>query len=222
MTIRYLLALATLAVVFQIPCHGQEPQASLAGRWQYLQPPDTEGEVLDLFTTSNHWRGIMNGLERAGEHGLFYYVVEIEKLVVLPDGNISFEIGERQFFAQRPALSHLGGNGDSGFARLHLRFSGRIVGGDLVLYCSDEDGSCPDSTLRFKKLSTLPDPGPAFQRGAPKSGYQKGVPALETGPETVCRSNADCWCRQFTGAQFLEGKANSLCRNNCCVRCLYD
>lgn len=222
MTIRYLLALATLAVVFQSPCHGQDLQASLAGRWQYLQPPDTEGEVLDLFATSNHWRGIMNGLERAGEHGLFYYVVEIEKLVVAADGHISFEIGERQFFAKRPALSHLGGSGDSGLARLPMRFSGRMVGGDLVLSCNDEDGSCPDSTLRFKKLSTLPEPGPAFQRGAPKSGYQTGAPALETGPATVCRSSADCWCRQFTGAQFLEGKAASLCSNHRCARCIYD
>ena len=42
----------------------------LAGRWQYLQPPDKEGEVLELFVSSGRWRGIMNGLERAGEHGL--------------------------------------------------------------------------------------------------------------------------------------------------------
>ena len=155
---RYILAVAALTAIFQLPCSSQELPPPLAGRWQYLQPPDTEGEVLDLVASSEHWRGIMNGLERAGEHGLFYYVVKIEKLVVTPDGSISFEIGERELFTKRPALSHLGGNGDGGYARAHMRFSGRIVGEDIVLQCNDEDGSCPALTLRFKRLTTPLEP----------------------------------------------------------------
>lgn len=157
--IRHILVVAALTAIFQLPCSSQELPTSLAGRWQYLQPPDTEGEVLDLVASSEHWRGIMNGLERAGEHGLFYYVVEVEKLTVAPDGSIGFEIGERSFFTKRPALSRLGGNGDGGFARSRLRFSGRTVGEDIVLQCADEDGSCPDSTLRFKRLTTPLVPG---------------------------------------------------------------
>lgn len=161
MTIRHILAIGALIAIYQLPCGSQELPPSLSGRWQYLQPPDTEGEVLDLVASSRQWRGVMNGLERAGEHGLFYYVVEVEKLFVAPDGSISFEIGERQFFRKRPNLSHLQGSGDGGLARSRMRYSGRIAGGDLVLQCADDDGSCPDSTLRFKRLAMPPVPGQA-------------------------------------------------------------
>ena len=65
------LALTTLVVAMNGGPAESDPTAPLAGRWQYLQPPDTEGEVLDLSVASGQWRGIMNGLERAGEHGLF-------------------------------------------------------------------------------------------------------------------------------------------------------
>ena len=168
MTSRSILAVAAFLAIFQSPCSSQELPPSLSGRWQYLQSPDTKGEVLDLVVASDHWRGIMNGLERAGEHGLFYYVVEIEKLAVAPDGSINFEIGERDFFTKRPPLSQLGGKADGGFARPHMRFSGRIVDGDLVLQCNDEYGSCPDSTLRFKRLASPFKPNPAFKRDALK------------------------------------------------------
>jgi hypothetical protein len=167
MTFRHILAIGVLAALYQLPCGAQVLPPPLEGRWQYLQPPDTEGEVLYLVASSGQWRGVMNGLERAGEHGLFYYVVEVEKLSVAPDGSLSFEIGERSFFTKRPALSQLGWNGDGGFARGRMRFSGRIVGEDIVLQCADDDGSCPDSTLRFRRLATPPLPGqpPARTRG---------------------------------------------------------
>lgn len=128
------------------------PEPGLAGRWQYLQPPDREGEVLDLSYRAGRWHGVMNGLERAGEHGLFYYVVAVGNLAVESNGAIRFEIGERSFHHKRPALSHLSGQGNGGFARSRMRFAGRLEGGDLVLRCEDDDGSCPDSILRFKKI----------------------------------------------------------------------
>jgi hypothetical protein len=105
----------------------------------------------------------MNGLERTGDHGLFYYVVEIEQLVVRPGGTVRFEIGERALFKQRPVLSRLGGVGDGGFVRSRMLFSGGIEGGDLVLRCEDNDGSCPAFTLAFRLqdklvgLLTLPE-----------------------------------------------------------------
>lgn len=171
MTSRSILAAAALMIIFQLPCNSEELPPPLAGRWQYLQPPDTEGEVLDLAVESGRWRGIMNGLERAGEHGLFYYAVELEKLTVTPDGSINFEIGEREFFTKRPPISHLGGKADGGFARSPMRFSGRIMGGYLELQCKDEDGSCPDSSLRFEKLSSQHKPSPPSQRGVPKRAH---------------------------------------------------
>jgi hypothetical protein len=128
-------------------------EPTLAGRWQYLQPPDEEGEVLDLFVTAAGWRGIMSGLERAGEHGLFYYVVEVENLAVEPNGRIGFEIGERSFSTERPALSRLGSEGDRGFARSRMRFAGRLEGRDMILRCDDHDGSCPAGIMRFNRLT---------------------------------------------------------------------
>lgn len=153
MTSRHFLAGAALMVIFQLPCSSQELEPALAGRWQYLQTPGTQGEVLDLTFADDRWRGIMNGLERAGEHGLFYYVVELQNLSVTRDGNIHFEVGEREFFNKRPRLSHPGGKGDGGIARSQMRFFGRIADDELVLQCSDEDGSCPDSSLRFKRVT---------------------------------------------------------------------
>ena len=147
------LALATLAVAMNVAAAESDRTVSLAGRWQYLQPPDTEGEVLDLSEASGHWRGIMNGLERAGEHGLFYYVVEVESLRVEQDGSVGFVVGERSLFSRRPALSMLAGKGDAGNDTNRMRFAGRIEAGDLVLRCADPWGSCPDSTLRFKRIS---------------------------------------------------------------------
>lgn len=146
-----------LALVAALGClgaaAGREPAWGLAGRWQYLQPPDKEGEVLDLTVSAGRLRGIMNGLERAGEHGLFYYVAEVMNPAIAPDGSITFEVGERTFFNARPALSILGGNGDRGGTREIMRFEGKLEREDLVLRCTDKGGSCPDSILRFKRIS---------------------------------------------------------------------
>lgn len=46
----------------------------------------------------------------------------------------------------------------------------------------------------------------------------------ETGPETSCISNKDCWCREFTGAEFIPGhKVEGFCdiTKNRCQQCLY-
>lgn len=153
-----IFAIAALAALVNSAVVAEQAAAPLAGRWQYLQAPDHEGEVLDLFASSGSWRGIMNGLDRAGEHGLFYYVVEIENLTVEPNGDIRFGVGERLLFNKRPILSQLGGSGDAGIVRYRMRFTGRIEAGDLVLRCEDKYGSCPDSTLRFKRLGATLEP----------------------------------------------------------------
>jgi hypothetical protein len=147
-----LLALLFLSVA--TVAQAQTSDAALVGRWQYRQPPDTEGEVLDVYFSSGRYRAILNGLERAGEHGLFYYVVEPADLAVAADGSISFTVGARTFFSKRPPLSRLGGEGGSGASRERMRFQGRIAGADLVLKCEGPPGSCPDTILRFKRIST--------------------------------------------------------------------
>jgi hypothetical protein len=47
---------------------------------------------------------------------------------------------------------------------------------------------------------------------------------LETGPDTFCSSDADCWCRSFTGAEFEQGiTVQSFCSTmtNRCMQCVY-
>lgn len=136
----------------------QPPVLGVVGRWQYIQPPDSEGEVLDIALAGDRYTGIMNGLERAGEHGLFYYVVEVSNLVVTADGSVHFTVGPRSFFRQRPTLSVIGANGVGGRTRESMRFSGHLEGTDLVLKCEGPGASCPDSTLRFKKISSRSEP----------------------------------------------------------------
>lgn len=152
-----LLGIVTLVAVAHCASATTQAAPPLAGRWQYIQPPDAEGEVLDLLVSSGKWRGFLNGLERAGEHGVFYYVAELESVEVAPDGAIRFEVGERSLSSRRPALSAPGGAGDAGVVRDRMRFAGRLEGGDLVLRCVGPGGSCPDSTLRFKRISGIAD-----------------------------------------------------------------
>ena len=151
-------AITVLLAFITSTATAQQAVENLAGHWQYLQPPDQEGEILVLLRSSGRWRGIMNGLERTGDHGLYYYVVEVENLVVDPNGSIRFEVGYRSFFRSRPALSDRAREGDAGFARGRMRFAGRVEGRDLILRCEDEDRSCPDSTLRFMRLARKLEP----------------------------------------------------------------
>ncbi len=47
----------------------------------------------------------------------------------------------------------------------------------------------------------------------------------ETNEKTLCQSDDDCWCRSFTGAQFIPGeKVSSRCNveTNRCYPCYYE
>lgn len=59
------------------------------------------------------------------------------------------------------------------------------------------------------------------QTGTPVPGSDQ---TTETGPETVCKTNNDCWCRNFNGAKFNPGKAPSVCNTkiNRCQACFYE
>lgn len=143
--------LASLFLAGAAVAPAQASDAALVGRWQYVQPPDSEGEVLDISLSGGRYRAVMNGLERAGEHGLFYYVVEPADFTVAGDGSISFTVGERGLFGERPPLSRVVREGTRGVSRDRMRFRGRIERGDLVLQCEGAAGFCPDVLLRFKK-----------------------------------------------------------------------
>jgi hypothetical protein len=152
---RFLGAVAGAAFVAFVAAQPSVPE--LVGRWQYIQPPDAEGEVLDISFSGGAYRGIMNGLERAGEHGLFYYVAELTELSVAANGEIGFTVGARSFHRMRPPLSGTATVGSSGHTVDRMRFHGRIEGADLVLKCQPAD-VCPDSTLRFERMPDLQTP----------------------------------------------------------------
>lgn len=150
------IAGALASILLVSTAFAQSSAPDIVGRWQYLQPPDRQGEILDISLFNGRYKGIMNGLERAGEHGLFYYVVEVSDLSIAADGSIRFTVGPRSYYRQRPKLSVPAKARDSGGTRESMYFSGRLEGSELVLQCKDPGLSCPDSTLRFKRLSTKP------------------------------------------------------------------
>jgi len=125
-------------------------ESALSGRWQYVQPPDSEGEILSLARIQGQWSGVLNGLAREGEHGLFYYVVKVEDLAVSEEGRVSFTVGRRSLHNERPGISGIGVRGDAGFSGTPMLFSGRMEGGSLLFECTGED--CPDTTMRFEKM----------------------------------------------------------------------
>ncbi len=45
----------------------------------------------------------------------------------------------------------------------------------------------------------------------------------ETGSNTYCEANNECWCRKFDGAKFIEGKSPSICdeKKQRCQACHY-
>ena len=72
--------------------------------------------------------------------------------------------------------------------------------------------------------SALPAVLPQFNSKATTTGSVILNPVDETGPETICKTNDDCWCRNFDGAKFSPGKAPSICntQTNRCVACFYE
>jgi hypothetical protein len=93
------------------------------------------------------------------------------------------------------------------------------------------------ASVTLAATSTTPSGRIEFNDYSAKDGslvYQKVVkirfagydvqPIDETGPESICKSNADCWCRSFNGAKFYPGKVQSACNTKTyrCVVCRYE
>ena len=81
--------------------------------------------------------------------------------------------------------------------------------------CAELSDSCKITSARYSC-------GPACD--ASISFCTSSEPA-ETGEDTYCNSNEDCWCRSFTGAQFIPGeKVPHRCNieTNRCLPCYYE
>ena len=96
-----LAALAVCAPAAPAPCDRR-----FLGTWEYRQAAgagfDAEGERLEFGCTDGSLRGLYFGLERAEEHGLFYTLVEMMDLRVTSDSGLSFLVGARDLYSERP------------------------------------------------------------------------------------------------------------------------
>jgi hypothetical protein len=121
------------------------------GTWEYRQAAgagfDAEGERLELSCEGGSLRGLYYGLERAGEHGLFYTLVEMKDLRVTRDSALSFLVGERELFSDQTRVTWAGVTRDT------LVMLGRLEQGNLVVTCASTANLCPDKVLVFHKGS---------------------------------------------------------------------
>ena len=137
---------------------------SLVGTWEYRQANsaspsgvDDEGERLVFRqTAAGQLVAEYFGLERAGEHGLFYTAVEASGLTFEPDGTIRLTIPARRLYRSRPkSLEEAATLPLAGSTTDELFFSGKLTDGTFVVSCSELRSSnrCPDSRLVFRRLS---------------------------------------------------------------------
>jgi hypothetical protein len=141
---------------------GQSPMPDcpreFVGTWEYRQAAgdglDAEGERLELSCGGASLSGHYLGLEREGEHGLFYTAVEVTGLAVGSAGRISFVVPERELFHTRPpsvAAARQKRLESAGITRDALHFEGALEGKKLILGCTAQGGACPDATMVFRR-----------------------------------------------------------------------
>ena len=134
----------------------------LTGTWEYRQKNsasptgyDAQGERLELRREDGSIRGLYFGLERTGDHGLWYTLVQIKDVEVSDEGGIAFTVPGRDFFSERPRsledierLKTL----PKGFTSTPLKFRGGLRNGELILRCASEAYECPDDVLIFRRV----------------------------------------------------------------------
>jgi hypothetical protein len=129
--------------------------APFLGSWEYRQSAgtayDPEGEILELAEREGALHGTYLGLEREGEHGLFYTAVELRELRVSEDGELAFTVPERELFHERPrSLADRAARVPAGHTREELHFTGVVQDGTLRLDCRPVP-ACPAPVMVFKK-----------------------------------------------------------------------
>jgi hypothetical protein len=133
-------------------------ERSLVGSWEYRQENrgsptgyDSEGEQLRFANEAGTIKGAYFGLEREGEHGLFYTAVEVTDLVVSLT-KVRFTVPARLLFCKRPAsLQDKAPLPDCGMTREPLVYEGELKGNVLRLKCSAAWG-CPADELTFRRI----------------------------------------------------------------------
>jgi len=137
--------------------------ARFLGTWEYRQAAgtgfDAEGERLEFTCTGGAMGGLYFGLERAGEHGLFYTLVEMKDVRLTEGSGISFLVSERDLYSERPRTLEdirLKKVTWSGVTRDTLVMRGRLELGSLVVRCASTAHLCPDNVMLFSRGSWTP------------------------------------------------------------------
>ncbi len=133
-------------------------QRDFLGAWEYRQRAgdgyDEEGERIEISCDKGSMRGLYFGLEREGEHGLFYTLVELTDVKLGSNGDLTLTVPERNLFHQRPKnLQEVERNRltAAGFTRDTLHLRGRLQQGNLVLTCTSTGHSCPEDLMLFRR-----------------------------------------------------------------------
>jgi hypothetical protein len=160
-----LLIVVFSALSFSNVFAGEDILKLLLGSWEY-KARDTysatgyedEGERLELYYDAGSIRGLYFGLEREGEHGLYYSLVELKDVKVNKAGEISFIVPGRDFFTKRPhSLTEIksGKTHPVGATRFKLKMQGDLQGEKLVIHCISDyptgDGECSEDIMVFQK-----------------------------------------------------------------------
>lgn len=140
-------------------CHADtDYEQAIIGTWEYRQAAgkgfDKQGEILRITRNNGRIQGVYYGLEREGEHGLFYTAVEMKGLIVKDNGEVIFTVPERNLFTKRPDRAQrmeLEKSRSAGFTRDELQMKGRLQVDKLILNCTSESRSCPEAVMVFQK-----------------------------------------------------------------------
>jgi hypothetical protein len=133
-------------------------QSRFLGAWEYRQRAgdgyDKEGERLELSCTGGSMQGLYFGLEREGEHGLFYTLVAVTDLKLSSNGELTFTVPQRDLYHERPKnLQDIEQKrlAPAGFTRDRLHLQGKLQEGNLILACISKGRTCPEDVLVFYK-----------------------------------------------------------------------
>jgi hypothetical protein len=131
--------------------------ARYLGRWEYRQANpglpcdvDPQGEILEFSREQDSIKLVYWGVEREGDHGLFFSVISTLAFMD-PSGEVTFTVGDRAFFHERPTSVDVDRTMSSGCCGDELHYTGRIEGERLVLHCRDSGYGCPDTRLEFMR-----------------------------------------------------------------------
>jgi hypothetical protein len=149
--------LAAGVLLIPLPASAVDDTKAFPGTWEYRQRAgegyDAEGERIELLSNGTTLAGLYFGLEREGEHGLFYTAVELKDIKV-EQGVLFFTVPERHLYTERPKSvkqAKLDEPRSSGYTRDELKMQAQLKGGSLMIACQSALSTCPDRVMEFRK-----------------------------------------------------------------------